>query len=634
MSCQSSGTAASQSSGSARNPAEAELRLLDMDGRLPQTRGYRSQRLSIPVPVADGKRKAPNGQVIRAVFDFTTFTDQLEFYYAPDRHVQAGLLRIRYDNFYAVKLYTRENIEIIVHRQILIAGSLYFDSALRGFFREADTAEISLDDISFDDLIAYLKLAHRYFFLRFSEEGMPSGNLWKAQVERYDRKVFRRTCFKMPLMDLCSILRIFVLADRFASSSLVVFVRQIFLKLLAATRDFWFDNKHANADYEREEHHAFMNNYLDAYQLLTKYACADVKGYLKNSIMESWVKFLGYNEGLKYAMKRKISANGDRYSAFETAWTKLTMPGAFRLFESDDYIGYNEDEYLRNRAFTAACLTHCTIEHRNALFAQLKRRALKHRLRAQVEQRPFPGEITWTSVVRLAAGDSIRVINEEPLIPSAVDSDLSHAMKTLTMEDEATSDRVCDHITHRDGSNVIFDLPNIDNVKLTLSDSEDSDDSHTTQSDTTDDGEWVSYVPQPYMSHSRILASAIDKAESNRGSAQSAGRGGNSTDGKLPRNDVSGGHLKARKPSNGKELELDSDSPYAPINDPDYLCEAEKQRIKGKAKEIFQPIVSVWVRKSFKGQQRLGGAHVRTAPSGRRYGKNAKIFELLHEYRQ
>ncbi|KAM0593256.1 hypothetical protein ACHAP6_001224 [Verticillium nonalfalfae] len=505
MSCQSSGTAASQSSGSARNPAEAELRLLDMDGRLPQTRGYRSQRLSIPVPVADGKRKAPNGQVIRAVFDFTTFTDQLD------------------DNFYAVKLYTRENIEIIVHRQILIAGSLYFDSALRGFFREADTAEISLDDISFDDLIAYLKLAHRYFFLRFSEEGMPSGNLWKAQVERYDRKVFRRTCFKMPLMDLCSILRIFVLADRFASSSLVVFVRQIFLKLLAATRDFWFDNKHANADYEREEHHAFMNNYLDAYQLLTKYACADVKGYLKNSIMESWVKFLGYNEGLKYAMKRKISANGDRYSAFETAWTKLTMPGAFRLFESDDYIGYNEDEYLRNRAFTAACLTHCTIEHRNALFAQLKRRALKHRLRAQVEQRPFPGEITWTSVVRLAAGDSIRVINEEPLIPSAVDSDLSHAMKTLTMEDEATSDRVCDHITHRDGSNVIFDLPNIDNVKLTLSDSEDSDDSHTTQSDTTDDGEWVSYVPQPYMSHSRILASAIDKAESNRGSAQSAG---------------------------------------------------------------------------------------------------------------
>ncbi|KAH6703829.1 hypothetical protein EV126DRAFT_493940 [Verticillium dahliae] len=630
MSWLSDETAASRSTGPVRNPAEAELRLLDMDGRLPQTRGYRSQRLSIPVPVADGKRKAPNGQVISAVFDFTTFTDQLEFYYAPDRHVQAGLLRIRYDNFYVVKLYTRENIEIIVHRQILIAGSLYFDSALRGFFREADTAEISLDDISFDDLIAYLKLAHRYFFLRFSEEGMPSGNLWKAQVEKYDRKIFRRTCFKMPLMDLCSILRIFVLADRFASSSLVVFIRQIFLKLLAATRDFWFDNKHANADYEREEHRAFMNNYLDAYQLLTKYTCADAKDYLKKSIMESWVKFLGYNEGLKYAMKRKIAANGDRYSAFEAAWTKFTMPGAFRLFESDDYIGYNEDEYLRNRAFTAACLTHCTMEHRNALFAQLKRRALKHRRRASMEQRPFPGEITWTSVVRLAAGENIRVVNEEPLVASAADSDLSHEMETLTMEDEATSDNDCDHT----GSNDTFDLPNIDNVKLTLSDSEDSDDSYSTQSDTTDDGEWVSYVPQPYMSHSRILASAIDKAELNRASAQSAGRGGNLTGGKLPRNDVSGGHHKARKTSNGKELELNRDSPHAPINDPDYLCDEEKQRIKGKAKEIFQPMVSVWVRKSFKGQQRLGGAHVRTASAVRRYGRNAKIFELLHEYRQ
>lgn len=136
-----------------------------------------------------------------------------------------------------------------------------------------------------------------------------------------------------------------------------------------------------------------------------------------------------------------------------------------------------------------------------------------------MEQRPFPGEITWTSVVRLAAGENIRVVNEEPLVASAADSDLSHEMETLTMEDEATSDNDCDHT----GSNDTFDLPNIDNVKLTLSDSEDSDDSYSTQSDTTDDGEWVSYVPQPYMSHSRILASAIDKAELNRASAQSAG---------------------------------------------------------------------------------------------------------------
>ncbi|KAM0279445.1 hypothetical protein ACHAQH_004606 [Verticillium albo-atrum] len=496
----------------------AELRLLDMDGKLPQNNGHRKARFSIDMPVYDGKRTAPNGEVIVGVFNSTIFADQLEFHYASNGQVQDGLRKIRYDNYLIVKLYTRENVEIIVHRQILIAGSLYFDTALRGYFHEADTTEISLDDVSFADLVGYLKLAHRYFFLRFAELDMPSGGLWSSKMNRYDQRIFKATRFKIPMMDLCSILRIFVLADRFASISLTFFIRQIFVKLLAATRELWASNKDVSVDYSLEVHQTFIKSHLDAYMFLTQYACADAAGYLRKAIVDSWVKFLGQDQALKHAMERYISGSGNDYEAFNTAWLKSTAPRSFQDFGSYGFISYNEDHFLRNQAYNAACCTHLLMQRRNDVFALLKFNALENRERARFEGKPFPGEITWTSVVRLAAGDNIKTINGSHSMPDVTDPTLPGKMLALTMDNTSQSVTLKTPSFENGtlGNSVAedFNVSELYKVNMDFSDCDDYEGDYSDQLPMSYDEEWSPYITQAYMSRSLPLNTVSAEASS------------------------------------------------------------------------------------------------------------------------
>ncbi|KAM0330185.1 hypothetical protein ACHAQA_004359 [Verticillium albo-atrum] len=470
----------------------AELLLLDMDGKMIEANHHRANRLSIQVQAADGNRTAPNGKVIKAVFDFTLYAHHLERHYSCDGYTANRLREYKYNNYLAVKLYTEETVEIIVHRQILIAGSRYFDCALRGYFLESVTGEICLDDISFDDLIAYLKLAHRYFFLRFEDDTMPTSSLWVDRMNQIKRNVLSKTKLKVPRVTFAEVLRLIVLADRFMSHSLVIFIRQIFLRLLGTTAHCWIDNNREVPDMNHKIHQAFITNYLDAHKLLSR--CADEDRYLRQAIAESFHNVSAYNQSLRNAMLIRTNASGDDGEAFRTDWFEFQV----QLLPGRYFIAFNEEAVLRNMAYNEACKTAIAMTQRNDLFALLKRRAIEKLQDARARGKAISTEITWTTGPSLAAGTSTPVLGINSGLPAASSICSSDAVAQDTNAPSSNNTDSDDSV-----STCSFDYSKLDYETAFRDESEESEVEDSPTASEPSDEEWIYTPSQGYQSQSK-----------------------------------------------------------------------------------------------------------------------------------
>ncbi|KAK2031999.1 hypothetical protein LX32DRAFT_583821 [Colletotrichum zoysiae] len=180
------------------------------------------------------------------------------------------------------------DVLFIVFRDVITAGSMYFESCLFGFFNEAYTQEITFaEDVCPDALELYLNLTHSWFFeIRFRGIRVVPADYFRSLIEAVQEEPFRKAHLEIPKLKLRELAEAVTLADRFLHRSLLCILRQMFLGLLDITHASWGNVKQEARDMDVLYHAEFVLDYVDTFETLSM--GHDDENYLRNALTESF----------------------------------------------------------------------------------------------------------------------------------------------------------------------------------------------------------------------------------------------------------------------------------------------------------------------------------------------------------
>ncbi|EFQ36426.1 uncharacterized protein GLRG_11554 [Colletotrichum graminicola M1.001] len=181
-----------------------------------------------------------------------------------------------------------DDVVFIVFRDVITAGSMYFDSCLFGFFKEAYSQEITFaQDICPDALELYLNLTHSWFFeIIFRGIRVVPVDYFRSLIEAIQEEPFRKAHLEIPKLKLRELAEVVTLADRFLHRSLLCILRQMFLSLLNITHVSWGNLKQEARDMDVLYHAEFVFDYTDTFEILSM--GHDDEKYLRNALTESF----------------------------------------------------------------------------------------------------------------------------------------------------------------------------------------------------------------------------------------------------------------------------------------------------------------------------------------------------------
>ncbi|KAJ0161423.1 hypothetical protein CTA2_6233 [Colletotrichum tanaceti] len=206
-----------------------------------------------------------------------------------ERAISEGRPRVvEIDSNEFVHLYC-EDILFIVFKDVLTAGSHYFDGCVAGFCKESYDQEVKFEDGDIDPeaLELYLSLTHSWFFeIRFRGVRVVPVQHFRMVLDPIEEQPFSRADLEIPLMKLEAMAEVFVLADYFLHRSLLNIVQQMFLSLIDVVHLSWVKLKDHDPDMRLHYHSAFVVDYANTFEVLNS-GHAD-EYLLRNALTESF----------------------------------------------------------------------------------------------------------------------------------------------------------------------------------------------------------------------------------------------------------------------------------------------------------------------------------------------------------
>ncbi|TQN68347.1 Endo-1,4-beta-xylanase B [Colletotrichum shisoi] len=182
-----------------------------------------------------------------------------------------------------------EGTLFIVFKDVLTAGSHYFEGCVSGFCKESYVQEVKFEDGDVDPeaLELYLSLTHSWFFeIRFRGVRVVPVQHFRMILDPIEEQPFSRADLEIPLMKLEAMAEVFILADYFLHRSLLNIVQQMFLSLIDVVHLSWFKLKDHDPGMCLPYHGAFIVDYANTFELLCT-GHAD-EYLLRNALTESF----------------------------------------------------------------------------------------------------------------------------------------------------------------------------------------------------------------------------------------------------------------------------------------------------------------------------------------------------------
>ncbi|OHE92263.1 hypothetical protein CORC01_12432 [Colletotrichum orchidophilum] len=272
---------------------------------------------------------------------------------------RSAVVEIREDEFVHINC---GDTLFVVFRDIITAGSMFFEAALFGFFREAHTQEISFDDIDAEALDFYFQLTHGWYFeIKFLGTKVVPFASFDGLINENQPEAFKRAHLEIPKVKLKKVAQVIILCDRFIHRSLLCIVRHMFLTLLTRTCNLWNTLKHVDSDWNMLFHNDFMLDYMAAFELF----CTghDDEHLIRNALTESFYWFSKNTPSLikhfweimspefiaQWNVPRYIEWDPDDHVIFGHKFLKFDH--ARKLFITDQFAFENTTVCHKNRRF-------------------------------------------------------------------------------------------------------------------------------------------------------------------------------------------------------------------------------------------------------------------------------------------
>ncbi|KAF4909262.1 hypothetical protein CGCF415_v006000 [Colletotrichum fructicola] len=158
----------------------------------------------------------------------------------------------------------------IVFRDVIVAGSMYFECCLFGFFKETLEQTIFLDDVDVEAFEFYLNIAHGWFFeMKVRGVRVVPPRVFDDQINAIMRGPWMESRLEIPQMKLATMAKTVILGDRFVHRPLLSILRHMFVSLLEVTQDCWNKLKNKTRDWDEVWHSEFMLDFIEAFDLLS-----------------------------------------------------------------------------------------------------------------------------------------------------------------------------------------------------------------------------------------------------------------------------------------------------------------------------------------------------------------------------
>ncbi|KAK2772604.1 hypothetical protein CKAH01_13900 [Colletotrichum kahawae] len=178
----------------------------------------------------------------------------------------------------------------IVFRDVIVAGSMYFECCLFGFFKETRDQEIFFDDVDVEVLEFYLNIAHGWFFeIKVRGVRVVPPRVFDDQINALMQGPWMKSRLEIPQVKLATMAKTVILGDRFVHRPLLSILRHMFVSLLEVTQDCWNKLKNKTRDWDEVWHSEFMLDFVEAFDLLS--TGHDDEKLLRDSLTETFYWF-------------------------------------------------------------------------------------------------------------------------------------------------------------------------------------------------------------------------------------------------------------------------------------------------------------------------------------------------------
>ncbi|KAI8305299.1 hypothetical protein K4K59_012291 [Colletotrichum sp. SAR11_240] len=158
----------------------------------------------------------------------------------------------------------------IVFRDVIVAGSMYFECCLFGFFKETRDQTIFFEDVDVEALEFYLNIAHGWFFeMKVRGVRVVPPRVFDDQINAIMQGPWMESRMEIPQMKLATMAKTVILGDRFVHRPLLSILRHMFVSLLEVTQDCWNKLKNKTRDWDEVWHSEFMLDFIEAFDLLS-----------------------------------------------------------------------------------------------------------------------------------------------------------------------------------------------------------------------------------------------------------------------------------------------------------------------------------------------------------------------------
>ncbi|ROT41766.1 hypothetical protein SODALDRAFT_357850 [Sodiomyces alkalinus F11] len=263
--------------------------------------------------------------------------------------LHAGIARVNFNFKDRVSLYTAD-ARFVVQRDIIVAGSLYFDACFRGGFAESYSGKVYFNtgfpdhDVSTEDLLSYLWLAHEYFFTNLLSGDPPCFERCRVLIDRTARKYD----VEVPSRTMTSTVATLRIVDRFLHGPLLPVCRRLVLENMVFTRQQWWKTKTDLPDFSHPIHEYFMRDFLKADALLRPaWECASM---IRDALIESFFYLVCHNEEMRWYLMPIIREDPE----FHRHWSNFSpRQGPYKVW-GGTWAYFLTDEHLTIQDITDA----------------------------------------------------------------------------------------------------------------------------------------------------------------------------------------------------------------------------------------------------------------------------------------
>lgn len=245
------------------------------------------------------------------------------------------------------------NMMFIVYRDVIVAGSNYFENCLFGFFKETRTQEVHfVEKVDPDALDFYLNIAHSWFFeIKLLGIKVVPADIFKVVIEATQEEPLSTFGLQIPKLKLAKMARTVLVADYFMHRSLLCILRQMFLSLLNFTHICWELLKYDVRDWDSPLHEEIVFDYLDAFDLFTQ--GHDDDKLFRDAITESFYWLTLYSPSLPENYMPDMSQQFiDEWSVDRTGLSRnRRMEHAMGLFKCDQLVYASESRIQKDRRY-------------------------------------------------------------------------------------------------------------------------------------------------------------------------------------------------------------------------------------------------------------------------------------------